>query len=139
MTDPDNVSHYLNYTKADMLAVTIGNVHGRYSQPPRLDFDRLAAIRAKAPHTPLVLHGASGLPKELIEGAVAGGITKFNVNTELRNAAVTAIQDTMVHYGLRDKVELMHMMQASHKAMMGVAMAKIRLFKYIMQGKDKGY
>ena len=65
-----------------MLAVTIGNVHGKYSRPPSLDFPRLDEIRNNAPvGYPLVLHGASGLPKDLIVGAIQRGVCKFNVNT----------------------------------------------------------
>ncbi len=75
--------------QADLLAVTIGNVHGEYAQPPHLDFPRLEAIRRAVPaHTPLVLHGASGLSAQWISGAMLRGVCKFNVNTDLRNAAL---------------------------------------------------
>lgn len=71
------------------MAVTIGNVHGPYSLPPQLDFARLDAIRTAVPaDMPLVLHGASGLSQEWIQGAMEGGVCKFNVNTDLREAAL---------------------------------------------------
>ncbi|MEL6152054.1 MAG: class II fructose-bisphosphate aldolase, partial [Chloroflexota bacterium] len=57
MTDPDEAADFVVQTGLDMLAVCIGNVHGRYPFPPQLDFERLAAIRACV-EVPLVLHGA---------------------------------------------------------------------------------
>jgi tagatose 1,6-diphosphate aldolase GatY/KbaY len=96
MTDPSIVARFVKETNVDMLAVTIGNVHGNYSFPPQLDFLRLDAIRNNLPQGfPLVLHGASGLSKELIVGAISRGVCKFNVNTDLRAAAVRVIKDTM--------------------------------------------
>ena len=61
-TDPDQAADFVAQTGIQALAVCIGNVHGRYPGQPRLDFERLAAIR-EAVSTPLVLHGASGLPE----------------------------------------------------------------------------
>ena len=75
-----------------VLAVTIGNVHGKYArQPPQLDWARLDAVRAEAGETPLVLHGASGLPDDMLRRAIRAGICKFNVNTEVRAAAVRGV------------------------------------------------
>src|SRR5690606_6995752 len=69
MTDPELVAEYVSRTGADSLAVCIGNVHGVYHAPPQLDFQRLAAIRDRV-DIPLVLHGASGLPSEMISSAI---------------------------------------------------------------------
>ena len=96
MTDPSCVAMYVRETGVDMLAVTIGNVHGQYLHPPKLDFPRLEAIRSAVPFNfPLVLHGASGLSEELIGGAISRGVCKFNVNTDLRAAAMGAIRDAI--------------------------------------------
>jgi hypothetical protein len=97
MTDPSSVAMFIKDTQVDSLAVTIGNVHGTYSQPPQLDFLRLEAIRRNVPTGfPLVLHGASGLPKELVMGAITRGVCKFNVNTDLRLAAMKVVRETMI-------------------------------------------
>lgn len=94
MTDPSSVAQYVRETGVDMLAVTIGNVHGQYKSPPLLDFPRLEAIRREVPFGfPLVLHGASGLSKDLISGAISRGVCKFNVNTDLRIAAMASVRD----------------------------------------------
>ena len=91
MTDPAVVGRFLAATSVDALAVTIGNVHGKYAKAePELDWPRLDAVRdaAGGRHgTPLVLHGASGLPEPMVHRAIAAGVTKFNVNTEVRAAA----------------------------------------------------
>jgi tagatose 1,6-diphosphate aldolase GatY/KbaY len=97
MTDPASVAMFIKETKVDLLAVTIGNVHGTYSQPPQLDFLRLEAIRRNVPTGfPLVLHGASGLSRDLVMGAIARGVCKFNVNTDLRHAAMKTVRETMI-------------------------------------------
>lgn len=96
MTDPACVAAYIRDTGVDMLAVTIGNVHGQYAHPPQLDFPRLEAIRRAVPFNfPLVLHGASGLSKDLIHGAISRGVCKFNVNTDLRIAAMEVVKDAV--------------------------------------------
>jgi tagatose 1,6-diphosphate aldolase GatY/KbaY len=67
----------------DFLAVTIGNVHGQYYSEPRLDFERLAKVRQLL-QIPLVLRGASGLLALMIQRSIELGVSKFNVNTEVR-------------------------------------------------------
>ncbi|MFM6591174.1 MAG: class II fructose-bisphosphate aldolase, partial [Microcystis panniformis] len=66
MTDPLQALEFVQQTHVDAFIFTIGNVHGEYKSLPRLDFDRLEKIRSLL-DIPLVLHGASGLPKEMIE------------------------------------------------------------------------
>lgn len=95
LTDPDTVPDFLDRSGADLLAVSIGNVHGRYTAEPRLDWTRLAAIRARAGDTPLVLHGASGLPADDLHRALDGGVCKVNVNTELRRAVFDTLGDEL--------------------------------------------
>lgn len=85
MTDPEEAKKFREQTGVDCLAVAIGNVHGNYSGTPSLDWERFEEIRERDPH-PLSLHGASGLPDDELQKAVALGISKINVNTELRAA-----------------------------------------------------
>lgn len=100
------VPDFLARTSADILAVTVGNVHGRYAKAnPRLDLARLRLVKtaaAGAPDSPLVsttadksmapgtllaIHGASGLPHSQVQASISLGVCKFNVNTEVRTAA----------------------------------------------------
>ena len=137
MTDPAVVARFIRETGVDMLAVTIGNVHGVYSRPPELDFPRLEAIRRQVPvDFPLVLHGASGLPPALIAGAVQRGVCKFNVNTDLRGAALAALETAFAaapdaattQKKKKKKPDMLHLMEQSTAAMQAVAEEKIRLF-----------
>ena len=66
-----------------MLAAGIGNIHGKYpANWPGLRFDALEAISQKTGDMPLVLHGGTGIPAEMIQKAISLGVSKINVNTE---------------------------------------------------------
>ena len=66
-----------------MLAAGIGNIHGVYPENwPGLSFETLDAIQAKTGDMPLVLHGGTGIPDDMIKKAIALGVSKINVNTE---------------------------------------------------------
>ncbi len=67
----------------DMLAAGIGNIHGKYPENWKgLDFDTLAAIQFNTDEMPLVLHGGTGIPSEMVKKAISLGVAKINVNTE---------------------------------------------------------
>lgn len=91
MTDPDEVAEFVDRSGCDLLAVAVGNVHGRYRGRPLIDRVRLARIR-EVSHVPLVLHGASGLPREDLACSGASGIGKVNVNTELRGVVLDVLE-----------------------------------------------
>lgn len=66
-----------------MLAAGIGNIHGKYPDNwAGLSFDTLDAIQAKTGDMPLVLHGGTGIPEDMIKKAISLGVAKINVNTE---------------------------------------------------------
>ncbi|UQN08932.1 class II fructose-bisphosphate aldolase [Deinococcus sp. QL22] len=94
-TVPEEALEFVERTGCDVLAVSIGTAHGVYPVAnPRIDFDRLAAIRRLLPKTPLVLHGGSGLPAETVHRAVelpGGGISKMNIATDLEQALLAAM------------------------------------------------
>ena len=70
-----------------MLAAGIGNIHGKYPENwAGLSFDTLAAIQEKTGTMPLVLHGGTGIPAEMIKKAISLGVSKINVNTECQLA-----------------------------------------------------
>jgi fructose-bisphosphate aldolase class II len=81
-TDPAEAAEFVALTGCDALAVSIGTVHGAYKGTPNIRLDILDGIRA-AVDTPLVLHGGSGTPEDVIADCIRGGITKINVNTEI--------------------------------------------------------
>ena len=70
-----------------MLAAGIGNIHGKYpANWPGLSFETLAAVSEKTGDMPLVLHGGTGIPPEMIKNAISLGVSKINVNTECQLA-----------------------------------------------------
>lgn len=74
-----------------MLAAGIGNIHGKYpANWPGLRFDVLAAVKAKTGDMPLVLHGGTGIPADMIREAISLGVCKINVNTECQLAFAAA-------------------------------------------------
>jgi fructose-bisphosphate aldolase class II len=114
-TDPDEAKDFVERTGVDSLAVAIGTSHGAYKfkGEPRLDFDRLAAIKKRV-SVPLVLHGASavpdwvreraekfgaqlggskGVPDEAVSRAVTLGVAKVNIDTDIRLAMLGAIRE----------------------------------------------
>jgi len=75
----------------DILAAGIGNIHGKYPANWKgLDFDALAAISAATDPMPLVLHGGTGIPEDMIKKAISLGVSKINVNTECQLAFAAA-------------------------------------------------
>jgi tagatose 1,6-diphosphate aldolase GatY/KbaY len=124
LTDPAQAADFVSQTGVDALAVCIGNVHGRYRSEPRLDFARLAAIH-QAVAVPLVLHGASGLPEDTVQRSIALGVHKFNVNTEVREAYISTLRQSLQGAKTPDLVELMH---SAETAMQAVVAEKLRLF-----------
>lgn len=84
-TDPDEARAFVEQTGVDMLAVSIGNAHGLYRQPPEFDFALLERLRPAA-GVPLVLHGGTGTPDEDLRNAISLGIAKVNVASELVQA-----------------------------------------------------
>ena len=89
-TKPEEAKDFVEKTGVDALAIAVGTAHGAYKLPPKLDFARIRQI-ASAIDTPLVLHGGSGLSDEDFKKAIAAGISKVNIFTDLNVAAVDAV------------------------------------------------
>lgn len=93
-TDPALAVEFVESTGVDCLAVSIGNVHGLYQDKKILDFELLRRIRASVSCF-LSLHGASGISKPDLKEAVSLGISKVNINTELRKAYVGGLREEL--------------------------------------------
>ena len=78
----------------DFLAAGIGNIHGKYpANWPGLRFDVLEAVKAQVGNMPLVLHGGTGIPEDMIKKAISLGIAKINVNTECQLTFAAATRE----------------------------------------------
>ncbi len=82
-TSPEDARRFVGETGVHALAVAIGSAHGFYKEPPRLRLELLQDI-AEATPIPLVLHGSSGVPEDMLQAAIQHGITKVNLATETK-------------------------------------------------------
>jgi ketose-bisphosphate aldolase len=82
-TTPKDAKRFVEETGVACLAVAVGTAHGKYAKPPKLDIERIKAIREATGNTALVLHGGSGVPDEEIKKAVKAGVRKMNFATDI--------------------------------------------------------
>ncbi|NLY56700.1 MAG: class II fructose-1,6-bisphosphate aldolase [Firmicutes bacterium] len=123
-TDPAEARAFVEETGVDALAVAVGTAHGLYRGEPHLDFLRLQQI-AELVSIPLVLHGASGVPDASIRQAIACGISKINIDTELRIAFYRAVKNFLDHHDTYDPRKFL---SPAIDAMAELVEAKIDLF-----------
>lgn len=123
-TVPEEARDFVNVTGINTLAVAIGTAHGEYKGEPKLDFERLTAIR-KLVDIPLVLHGASGVPDESVREAIRRGICKVNIATELKIPMAQAIQEIFAQNPKENDPR--KYMGAAKEAVKKVVREKIRL------------
>ena len=93
-TDPELAKEFAARTGCDVLAVAFGSAHGNYVREPKLDMERLQAIKAKV-SIPIVLHGGTGIPDAQIKQAVRLGIRKLNVGTGFDQSMYFAMKENM--------------------------------------------
>jgi fructose-bisphosphate aldolase, class II len=96
-TEPEEARGFALATGIDALAVQVGTSHAMTSRDSVLDVERIARIRQAAP-VPLVLHGSSGVPDEVLAAAVRAGITKINVGTRLNVAFMDAVRSHLAEH-----------------------------------------
>jgi tagatose 1,6-diphosphate aldolase GatY/KbaY len=94
LTDSAQVEDFVARTGAQLLAVAVGNVHGKYKGEPQLRWDVLQDIAVRT-HIPLVLHGASGIPADELVKAAAMNVGKVNFNPELRTGVLSTLQEQL--------------------------------------------
>jgi fructose-bisphosphate aldolase class II len=94
VTKPQDALRIAAETGIDALAIAVGNAHGMYKSIPNIRTDVIAATAAIT-DVPLVLHGGSGIPDELVRAAIAAGVCKVNVSTEFQLAFTSALRDVL--------------------------------------------
>lgn len=118
-TDPDTALDFVRRTGVDSLAVAVGNAHGDYAFPPKLDFERIRRI-SEMTDLPLVLHGGSGLSNDDFKQAVSCGICKVNIFTDIDKAGKAGIEKGLA---------------AGAKTMMGLIPYEIEAMKEVVRKK----
>jgi tagatose 1,6-diphosphate aldolase GatY/KbaY len=97
LTDPEQVADFVGRTGAQLLAVAVGNVPGKYAGEPNIRWDVLQDVAART-DVPLVLHGASGIPAPELAKASSMRVGKVNFNTELRTGILATLEaETAAH------------------------------------------
>lgn len=118
-TDPEVAKDFVARTGVDSLAIAVGNAHGDYKFPPKLDFQRIETI-SKGTGLPLVLHGGSGLSDSDFEIAVSKGICKVNIFTDIDKAGKRGVERGIA---------------AGAKTMMGLIPYEIEEMKQVVREK----
>ncbi len=122
-TDPGMAKDFVDRTGVDALAIAVGNAHGAYKLPPKLDFERIRTI-ASTVDVPLVLHGGSGLTDNDFRRAIKEGISKVNIFTDINVAAVEA---EFKKFQSMDK-GIIDLIPAAVEAVKQESMEKMKLF-----------
>ena len=122
-TDPDTAEDFVKRTGVDALAVAVGNAHGEYKLPPKLDFERITSISEKT-GIPLVLHGGSGLSDHDFHEAIRRGVCKVNIFTDIDRAGKEGIEKGLA----AGAASLSALMPYMLDAMREVTRHKIELF-----------
>lgn len=94
LANPEEAIRFYELTGVDCLAIAVGTAHGMYAGDPDIKFDIIKAVASAIP-VPVVLHGGSGVPDEMIAQAIAAGVGKINVNTENQVACTQTIRDVL--------------------------------------------
>ncbi|MGE7545985.1 class II fructose-bisphosphate aldolase [Sporosarcina newyorkensis] len=94
LTDPLLAAEFVKETNVDFLAAAIGTVHGLYVSKPHINLELLEQIKSKV-DIPLVLHGGSDTPEEIIRKVIERGICKININTDVSVQAMTFLKNAM--------------------------------------------
>lgn len=123
-TTVEEAVRFYEETNVDCLAVAIGTVHGVYKGTPKLDYQRLQAIRDALP-IPIVMHGGSGLSHDAYRKAVECGVNKINFFTGMTLAGSGAVRGLLEE---KQKVTMMDVLGIGKKAMQDVVKEHLDVF-----------
>lgn len=127
-TKPEDVKKFCDETGVDSLAISIGNAHGDYPFPPKLDLERLDEINAVT-DVALVLHGGSGIPDEQLAEAFSRGINKFNYGTDVLRCYNMAVRKYMEEHTPANSLDMLGVPETVQKAMTDYICLKMELVK----------
>lgn len=122
---PEGAKAFVEATGIDTFAAAIGNLHGKYPVPKELDLDLLQKIRDAIP-CQISLHGGSGTPLHFFEGAAKIGVSKININSDMRYAFRTVLEAELKEHP--DEFAVMKLMEKVKDAIQGVVEEKIQAF-----------
>ncbi|GAB2717401.1 class II fructose-1,6-bisphosphate aldolase [Paenibacillus thermoaerophilus] len=125
LAKPEEAIRFYEETGVDCLAIAVGTAHGMYAGEPNIRFDIIEKVSQAIP-VPIVLHGGSGVPDEMIKKSIEAGVGKINVNTENQVACTDTIREVLAKDA---KVyDPRKYLAPARNAMKEVVRSKIRLF-----------
>ena len=124
-TNPAEAKEFVDRTGIDALAIAIGTAHGKYKGEPKLDFNRLEKIKNLL-DMPIVLHGASGVPEESLRKAIALGVNKINIDTDVRIAFTEGVRSVIINKP--EEFDPRKICKPAMDAMTAVVRTKIKIF-----------
>lgn len=124
-TKPDEALDFVSQTGVDTLAVQIGNLHGLYPVPKKLDLELLEVIRGKI-SCQISLHGGSGTPLHYFEDAAKIGVSKININSDMRYAFRKTLEKVLADHP--DEYAVVKLMPTVYSAVQQVVEEKIQAF-----------
>ena len=126
MTTPHEAKVFADATGVDILAVSVGNVHGFYQGEAKIDVDRVKAISEIVGNLPVVMHGGSDIPYPTIKQSILNGIKKFNIATDLKFAYSKKMRELVG--GEHMEIQPLKLFPVVADAVAEVVKEKIRMF-----------
>jgi fructose-bisphosphate aldolase, class II len=131
-TRPEEAAAFVAATGVDALAVAVGSSHAMLTRDAELDLDLIASLRG-AVSVPLVLHGSSGVPDGMLSAAVAAGLTKINIATQLNKVFTAAVRHRLA--GDRAVVDPRRYLEAGRVAVSAEVTRLLAVVEGRMQGE----
>jgi fructose-bisphosphate aldolase class II len=128
-TTPEEALHFVKKTGCDSLAIAVGTAHGVYQGTPNINYELIEQIAAAVPKTPLVLHGSSGVPLADLQKTIEAGITKINIDTDVKLAFTTGLRQTLEKNP--KEYDLRKYLKPASEAAQQVIEEKIRAFAFM--------
>lgn len=126
-TETADAVEFVRQTKVDSLAIAIGTAHGFYKGIPQLNINRLKEIK-EAVEVPLVLHGTSGVPENIVKECIKAGICKVNYATDLRKAFTEGIRKYIEEHP--ENVDPKKYLEEGKRAVREIVKNRIQMCKY---------
>lgn len=123
---PEGAKSFIDATGIDTFAAAIGNLHGKYPVPKQLDLELLEVIHRAVPDTNISLHGGSGTPLHYFEDAAKIGVTKININSDMRYVFRKTLEKVLQENP--DEYAVVKLMPEVYKAVQEVVEEKITAF-----------
>lgn len=122
---PESAAAFVGATGIDTFAAAVGNLHGKYPVPKELDLELLQRIREAIP-CQISLHGGSGTPLHYFEDAAKIGVSKININSDMRYAFRTTLEKVLAEHP--DEYAIVKLMPEVYEAVQAVVEEKISAF-----------